>query len=111
MIVFGLPLATLIDAFAISWAHVYYTYPFVLSWSLVEAMACGLPVIATETPGMRDYVEHGVTGFAFNLEEDNVGAALVGEWEHVKEGEPVRRTGQVASVPVGDALLGRSARP
>ena len=43
--------------------------------------------------------EHGVTGIALNLEEDNVGAALFGEWERVKEGEPVRRTGQVASVP------------
>jgi F-type H+-transporting ATPase subunit alpha len=55
--------------------------------------------------------EHGVTGFAFNLEEDNVGVALVGEWERVKEGEPVRRTGAVASVPVGDALLGRVVDP
>ena len=35
-------------------------------------------------------LEHGVTGLAFNLEEDNVGAALFGEWEHVKEGEPVK---------------------
>ena len=40
--------------------------------------------------------EHGVVGLAMNLEEDNVGAALFGEWEHVKEGEPVRRTGRVA---------------
>ena len=56
-------------------------------------------------------LEHGVTGLAFNLEEDNVGAALFGEWEHVKEGEPVRRTGQVASVPVGDALVGRVVDP
>jgi F-type H+/Na+-transporting ATPase subunit alpha len=55
--------------------------------------------------------EHGVTGFAFNLEEDNVGAALVGEWEHIREGEPVRRTGAVASVPVGEALLGRVIDP
>jgi F-type H+/Na+-transporting ATPase subunit alpha len=55
--------------------------------------------------------EHGVTGFAFNLEEDNVGAALVGEWEHIREGEPVRRTGTVASVPVGEALLGRVVDP
>jgi F-type H+-transporting ATPase subunit alpha len=55
--------------------------------------------------------EHGVTGFAFNLEEDNVGVALVGEWEEVKEGEPVRRTGAVASVPVGEALLGRVVDP
>src|SRR5437763_2072599 len=56
-------------------------------------------------------LEHGVVGFAFNLEEDDVGAALVGEWQHVKEGEPVRRTGRVASVPVGDALLGRVVDP
>src|SRR5881409_1683908 len=56
-------------------------------------------------------LEHGVTGLAFNLEEDNVGTALFGEWQHVKEGEPVRRTGNVASVPVGDALLGRVVDP
>ena len=39
-------------------------------------------------------LEHGVVGLAFNLEEDDVGAALFGEWENVKEGEPVRRTGR-----------------
>jgi F-type H+-transporting ATPase subunit alpha len=55
--------------------------------------------------------EHGVVGLAFNLEEDNVGAALFGEWEHVSEGEPVNRTTKVASVPVGDALLGRVVDP
>ena len=52
-------------------------------------------------------LDHGVVGLAFNLEEDDVGAALFGEWEHVSEGDPVRRTGRVASVPVGEALLGR----
>jgi F-type H+/Na+-transporting ATPase subunit alpha len=56
-------------------------------------------------------LEHGVVGIAFNLEEDNVGVALFGEWQHVKEGEPVRRTGEVMSVPVGDALLGRVVDP
>jgi F-type H+-transporting ATPase subunit alpha len=55
--------------------------------------------------------EHGVVGLAFNLEEDDVGTALFGEWQHVKEGEPVRRTGKVASVPVGEALLGRVVDP
>jgi F-type H+-transporting ATPase subunit alpha len=55
--------------------------------------------------------EHGVTGIAFNLEEDNVGAALFGEWELIKEGQPVKRTGLVASVPVGDALIGRIVDP
>jgi F-type H+/Na+-transporting ATPase subunit alpha len=56
-------------------------------------------------------LEHGVVGLAFNLEEDDVGAALFGEWQHVKEGELVKRTGRVASVPVGEALLGRVVDP
>src|SRR6476659_8813177 len=56
-------------------------------------------------------LEHGVTGIALNLEEDNVGAALFGDWERVKEGQPVRRTGKVASVPVGDSLIGRIVDP
>ena len=56
-------------------------------------------------------LEHGVVGLAFNLEEDDVGAALFGEWELVSEGEPVRRSGKVASVPVGEALLGRVVDP
>jgi F-type H+-transporting ATPase subunit alpha len=56
-------------------------------------------------------LEHGVVGLAFNLEEDDVGAALFGEWQHVTEGELVRRTGRIASVPVGEALLGRVVDP
>jgi F-type H+-transporting ATPase subunit alpha len=56
-------------------------------------------------------LEHGVTGLAFNLEEDNVGTALFGPWDEVKEGEPVRRTGRIASVPVGEALIGRIVNP
>jgi len=56
-------------------------------------------------------LEHGVTGIALNLEEDNVGVALFGEWEHVKEVEPARRTGRVASVPVGEDLIGRIVNP
>lgn len=56
-------------------------------------------------------LEHSVVGLAFNLEEDDVGSALFGEWQQVKEGEPVRRTGKVASVPVGEAMLGRVVDP
>jgi len=59
---------------------------------------------------MLDF-EHDVTGLAFNLEEDDVGVALFGEWQDVSEGEPVRRSGRVASVPVGEALLGRVVDP
>ena len=49
----------------------------------------------------------GVTGIALNLEEDNVGAVLMGEFQHISEGTEVRRTGRIMSVPVGDALIGR----
>ncbi|MGH3008937.1 MAG: F0F1 ATP synthase subunit alpha [Gaiellaceae bacterium] len=56
-------------------------------------------------------LEHDVVGLAFNLEEDQVGAALFGEWPKVSEGESVRRSGRVASVPVGEALLGRVVDP
>ena len=55
--------------------------------------------------------EHGVTGLAFNLEEDNVGCALFGEWDLIKEGGSVKRTGRVASIPVGEALIGRIVDP
>jgi F-type H+/Na+-transporting ATPase subunit alpha len=52
-----------------------------------------------------------VTGVALNLEEDNVGVALFGEWAKISEGDPVKRTGQVLSVPVGDELIGRVVDP
>src|ERR687884_653427 len=50
---------------------------------------------------------HGVFGIALNLEEDSVGAVLLGEFNEIKEGDPVKRTGRIISVPVGDELLGR----
>jgi len=50
---------------------------------------------------------HGVSGIAMNLEEDQVGAVLLGEYEHIKEGEEVRRTGSIMAVPVGESLVGR----
>jgi F-type H+-transporting ATPase subunit alpha len=55
--------------------------------------------------------EHGVTGLALNLESDNVGAALFGDWERIAEGSVVKRTGRIASVPVGEALVGRIVDP
>jgi len=50
---------------------------------------------------------HGIFGVALNLEEDNVGAALFGETHMIKEGDTVKRTGRIAEVPVGKALIGR----
>jgi len=53
----------------------------------------------------------GVMGLVLNLEEDNVGVALLGEDTHIKEGDPVKRTGKIFSVPVGDAVAGRVIDP
>src|SRR5471030_1833979 len=50
---------------------------------------------------------HGVFGIALNLEEESVGAVLLGEFEQIKEGDLVKRTGRIISVPVGEELLGR----
>src|SRR6201987_5384182 len=54
---------------------------------------------------------HGVTGLALNLESDNVGAVLFGEWEKVVEGDTVRRTKRLLEIPVGEELLGRIVDP
>ncbi len=50
---------------------------------------------------------HGIRGLVLNLEEDNVGVAVMGHAEAVREGDPVKRTGRIAEVPVGEELLGR----
>jgi F-type H+-transporting ATPase subunit alpha len=54
---------------------------------------------------------HDVRGLALNLESDNVGAVLFGNWEHIVEGDTVKRTGQLLEIPVGEALLGRIVSP
>ncbi len=51
--------------------------------------------------------EDGTVGVAFNLEEDNVGAVLMGEGRNIEEGSVVKATGRIAQIPVGEALLGR----
>ncbi|CAN5705562.1 F0F1 ATP synthase subunit alpha [soil metagenome] len=54
---------------------------------------------------------HDVTGLALNLEADNVGVVLFGEWDRIEEGDTVKRTGRLLQVPVGDGLLGRIVDP
>ena len=50
---------------------------------------------------------HGVMGMALNLEEDSVGVVLMGEVSQIKEGDEVKRTGRIMSVPVGEQMIGR----
>jgi F-type H+-transporting ATPase subunit alpha len=54
-----------------------------------------------------EFTKTGVLGLAFNLEEDSVGIIIMGEYTEIEEGDEVRSTGRIASVPVGDALVGR----
>src|SRR5665213_2121676 len=52
---------------------------------------------------------HGVAGLAMNLDEDQVGAVLLGDYTLIKEGDEVKRTGRIMSVPVGEAQIGKTA--
>jgi F-type H+-transporting ATPase subunit alpha len=54
---------------------------------------------------------HDVVGLALNLESDNVGAVLFGPWEHISEGDTVKRTNRLLEIPVGEGLLGRIVSP
>ncbi|MFV9672755.1 MAG: F0F1 ATP synthase subunit alpha [Acidimicrobiia bacterium] len=84
------------------------TIGYVISIGDGVARVAGLPgAMASELlefPG-------GLTGVALNLDETSIGAVLMGESSHVEEGDEVRSTGRVLSVPVGDALLGRVIDP
>src|SRR3984957_17786857 len=50
---------------------------------------------------------HGIAGLALSLEEDQVGAVIMGDYTELREGNEVKRTGTILSVPVGDAMIGR----
>src|SRR5688500_8471335 len=54
---------------------------------------------------------HDVTGLSLNLEADNVGAVLFGDWDKIEEGDTVKRTGRLLEIPVGEELLGRIVDP
>ncbi len=59
------------------------------------------------TQELLEFPPGGVLGVALNLDEHSVGAVILGEFEKIEEGQQVKRTGEVLSVPVGDAFLGR----
>jgi F-type H+/Na+-transporting ATPase subunit alpha len=58
-----------------------------------------------------EFTKHGVMGIALNLEEESVGVMVVGPYTQIEEGDEVRRTGTIASVPVGPELIGRVVNP
>ncbi|MGI8422778.1 MAG: F0F1 ATP synthase subunit alpha [Chloroflexota bacterium] len=75
-------------------------------YGLSQAMSSELLEFPAPGPG-----EPPTMGIALNLEEDAVGAIILGEYSHINEGAEVRTTGRIAQVPVGDALLGRVVNP
>ena len=74
-------------------------------YGLTKAMANEMLEITSSESGER------ITALALNLEEDNIGAVVMGDWEGLHEGDEVRRTGRVLDVPVGDGYLGRVVNP
>lgn len=83
-----LPHEQMIDAFSISRAHVYYTYPFVLSWSLVEAMACECLILGSDTAPVRDAITNGRNGLLSDFFD--VGALSQAMIRAVREPEAFR---------------------
>ncbi|MCL5056411.1 MAG: F0F1 ATP synthase subunit alpha [Actinobacteria bacterium] len=75
-------------------------------YGLEKCMSMELLEFPAPGPG-----EEPTMGMALNLEEDNIGCVLLGAYTHIKEGDTVKRTGRIISVPVGNALLGRVVNP
>ena len=84
------------------------TVGYVTSIADGVARVVGLPsVMASE---LLEFPE-GLVGVALNLDEDDIGVVFLGDYHHIEEGDPVKQTGTVLSVPVGDGLLGRVVDP
>ena len=93
-----IPRAQYLKVLQVSAAHVYLTYPFVLSWSLLEAMACGVNVIASDTAPVREVIQHGRNGvlvpfFDPHAIAQEVGGALTGAPSAVE----LRRRAQISA--------------
>lgn len=74
-----LPHQQLTDLLRLSWAHVYLTYPFVLSWSMLEAMSVGSVVIGSDTPPVREVIRHGYNGWLVDFFDPSALAQQVAE--------------------------------
>ncbi|HEY3951508.1 glycosyltransferase [Phenylobacterium sp.] len=93
------PPDALLAAMRLSTAHVYYTYPFVLSWSLVEAMAAGCYVVASDTAPVRDAIEDGVNGRLLPFfDSDALATALIEACRDPQASAPLRAAARATAV-------------
>jgi glycosyltransferase involved in cell wall biosynthesis len=86
-----IPRAQYLQVLQVSAAHVYLTYPFVLSWSLLEAMACGVPIIASDTAPVREVIRDGQNGSLVNFFDVHATATQVLHRLHSPEQQTVAR--------------------
>jgi glycosyltransferase involved in cell wall biosynthesis len=100
----------MLHALQLSTAHVYYSYPFVLSWSLVEAMASGCYVIGSDTAPLRDAIEDGVNGRLLPFfDPDALSNALIEACRDPKKSEPLRAAARATAVERFSRTKGREA--
>jgi glycosyltransferase involved in cell wall biosynthesis len=93
------PHAQMLAALKLSTAHVYYTYPFVLSWSLVEAMASGCYIVASDTPPLHDAIEDGISGRLLPFfDVDALSDTLIAACRDPRATAPLRAAARAAAV-------------
>jgi glycosyltransferase involved in cell wall biosynthesis len=104
------PHAQMLAALRLSTAHVYYSYPFVLSWSLVEAMASGCYILASDTPPLHDAIEDGVNGRLLPFfDVPALSEALIAACRDPQASAPLRAAARATAVAKFASRDGRAA--
>ncbi|HYD99661.1 MAG TPA: glycosyltransferase, partial [Alphaproteobacteria bacterium] len=104
------PHERMLAAMRLSAAHVYYTYPFVLSWSLAEALALGCYVVASDTAPLHDAIEDGVNGRLLPFfDVDALARTLVEACRDPQASAPLRRAARETAVEKFSRAKGREA--